>query len=166
MQYANGYGGVYMKTELIWKLAIGSAIAWEAAKLLGSDYPYLAPISVILCTQSALNKTISISLHRVIGTIIGISVTVLIASHMKANGGNLGLLIIIGCYLAKWLKLDKMVIHQIALTILFVFAFEHKMKHYPMDRMKDTLIGVIVAILIQMAWSRFISRNKQMTADS
>ncbi|MBY0121781.1 aromatic acid exporter family protein [Bacillus sp. S/N-304-OC-R1] len=149
-----------MKTELIWKLALGSAIAWEGARLFGSEYPYLAPISVILCTQATLNKAFRLSLHRIIGTIIGIFVTVLIASHIKINGGYLGLLILIGGYLAKWLKLDRMVIHQVALTILFVFAFEHKMKDYPLERMKDTIIGVMVAIIIQFIWSKFFSRNK------
>lgn len=148
-------------TPLIWKLAIGSALSWEVAKLFGSEYPYLAPISVILCVQSTLGRTFRISIHRIAGTLIGIIVTVLIASHVKITGGNLGLLILVGCYSAKWLKLDKKVIHQVALTILFVFALEHKMKHYAMDRIKDTLIGIIITVLIQVAWSSLLSRKKQ-----
>ena len=148
-------------SELIWKIAIGTAISWELAKLFGSEHPYLAPISVILCQQTTNSETVKISIQRVMGTIIGIFITVLIASHIAVNGGTLGLLVLLGCFITKWLKLDKVVIHQVALTILFVFALEHKEKHYAMDRMIDTLIGVVVIAIIQVIWARFISQKKQ-----
>ncbi|WP_066307179.1 aromatic acid exporter family protein [Bacillus sp. FJAT-29814] len=144
-------------TLLIWKLAIGSALSWELSKLFGSDHPYLAPLSVILTIQSTMDKTVSLSIKRVIGTVIGISVTVLIARYFSVTGWNLGLLILFGCYIAKYLKFDKKVLHQVALTILFVFVFEHKTKHYAIDRMRDTLIGVLVAESIQLIWGRLIS---------
>jgi uncharacterized membrane protein YgaE (UPF0421/DUF939 family) len=147
-------------TALIWKLAVGSALSWEIAKLFGSDYPYLAPISVILCLRSTPSKTAKMSIHRVTGTIIGIFITVLAASHINVNGGTLGLLILLGCFITKWIKLDKVVVHQVALTILFVFALEHKMKHFAMDRIKDTLIGVVVVAIIQLTWTRLFSRMK------
>ncbi|GIN98218.1 hypothetical protein J6TS1_40880 [Siminovitchia terrae] len=145
---------------LIWKLAIGSALSWELAQLLGSKHPYLAPLSVILCLQSTLDKSVRISIKRIIGTVIGILVTVLIASHIKINSLNLGLLILLGSFITKWLKFDKMVIHHAAITMLFVFVFEHQTKHYALDRMRDTIVGVVVTILIQLVWFRIIKRNK------
>lgn len=57
---------------LAWKLAIGSALSWEISKLFGSDHPYLAPLSVILTIQSTVDKTVSLSIKRMIGTVIGI----------------------------------------------------------------------------------------------
>ncbi len=83
---------------------------------------------------------------------IGIIVTVLISSHIKVSGINLGLLILLGCFIAKWLKFDKIVIHQVAITILFVFVLEHQEKNYAIDRMRDTLVGVVAAVLVQMIW--------------
>jgi len=145
---------------LIWKLSIGSTLSWEISKFFGSDHPYLAPLSVILSLQSTIDKTVSLSIKRVIGTVIGISVTVLIASHLKITGWSIGLLILLGCYIAKYLKFDKKVLHQVALTILFVFVFEHQTKHYAVDRMRDTLIGVLVAGIIQLIWFRVIVRKK------
>ncbi|WP_462408510.1 FUSC family protein [Neobacillus sp. Marseille-QA0830] len=68
-------------------------MAWEISKLFGSSHPYLAPLSVILTIQSTMDKTVSLSIKRFIGTVIGISVAVLIASYLKVNGWNLGLLI-------------------------------------------------------------------------
>ena len=149
-------------TSLIWKLSIGSTLAWEISKFFGSSHPYLGPVSLILTVQSTIDKTISLSIKRVIGTMIGIGITVIIASYLKVTGWNLGLLILIGTYIAKYLKLDKKVLHQVALTILFVFAFEHQSKDYAMDRMRDTLVGVLTAGLIQFVWSKFISRKKDL----
>ena len=144
---------------LAWKLSIGSTISWELAKLLGSDHPYLAPLSVILTIQSTMDKTVSLSIKRMIGTIIGILVTVLIARHLSINGWSLGILILLGCYISIWLKLDKKVLHQVSLTILFVFFFEHQTKHYAIDRLRDTLIGVLIAGILQLVWFRIILRK-------
>jgi len=146
-------------SSLIWKLSIGSALSWEISKFFGSSHPYLGPVSLILTVQSTMDKTISLSIKRVIGTMIGIGITLIIASYMKVTGWNLGLLILIGTYVAKYLKLDKKVIHQVALTILFVFAFEHQSKDYAMDRMRDTLVGVLTAGLIQIVWSTLIGKK-------
>lgn len=138
------------KTILIWKMAIASAVSWDLAKLAGSHHPYLAPISVILCLQSTVNRSIRFSFHRMVGTIIGIAVVVLLAPLLKVNGWTLGLLIIIGCYLAKWLKRDETAIHQVALTVLLVFVMGNKSGQYPIDRFRDTMIGAIIAVILHM----------------
>jgi uncharacterized membrane protein YgaE (UPF0421/DUF939 family) len=144
---------------LAWKLAIGSALSWEVSKLFGSDHPYLAPLSVILTIQSTVDKTVSLSIKRMIGTVIGILVTVLIARHFTISGWSLGVLILLGCYISIYLKLDKKILHQVSLTILFVFVFEHQTKHYAIDRLRDTLIGVFIAGILQIIWFRLISRK-------
>ncbi|MDQ0199683.1 FUSC family protein [Neobacillus ginsengisoli] len=141
------------KTILIWKIAIASALSWEIARLAGSHHPYLAPISVILCLQTTVNSSIRFSYHRMVGTIIGIAVVVLLAPQLKVNGWTLGLLILIGSFIAKWLKRDETAIHQVALTVLLVFVMGHKSGEYPIDRFRDTLIGAIIAVLIHMLLS-------------
>lgn len=138
------------KTALVWKMAIASAISWELAKLVGSDHPYLAPISVVLCLQTTIDQSIRYSFHRMVGTAIGIILSASLVSHLDMNGWILGLLILGGAFIAKWLKLDESVIHQVALTIVLIFTFERKSKDYAFDRIVDTMIGIVVAILIHM----------------
>lgn len=138
------------KTHLIWKMALASALSWEIAKLAGSNHPYLAPISVILCMQTTVNQSIQFSYHRMVGTIIGIAITVLLSPYVRVTGWTIGILILVGCFIAKWLKRDETVIHQLALTVLLVFVLEPKSHDYPMDRFRDTLIGAIVAVLVHM----------------
>ncbi|WP_050982303.1 MULTISPECIES: FUSC family protein [unclassified Bacillus (in: firmicutes)] len=131
-------------------MAIASAVSWEAAKLVGSKHPYLAPLSVILCLQTTIDKSIRFSFHRIVGTAIGVMLTAYLVSHLHMNGWILGLLMLGGTYIAKWLRLDETVLHQVALTILLVFTFERTSKDYVIDRIIDTIIGVIIAILIHV----------------
>lgn len=138
------------KAILIWKIAVASALSWEVAKLAGSEHPYLAPLSVILCLQTTVNRSIQYSYHRMVGTVIGIIVTMLAAPYFSVNGWMIGILILIGCFITKWLKRDESAIHQVALTVLLVFVMEHKSGEYFIDRFRDTLIGAIAAVLIQM----------------
>lgn len=138
------------KALLIWKMAVASTISWQIAKIAGSHHPYFAPISVILCMQSTINRSIRFSYHRMAGTIIGISVTVLAAPYINVTSWTIGILILIGCFIAKWLKSDETAIHQVALTILLVFVVGQKAGDYPIDRFRDTLIGAIIAVIIHM----------------
>jgi uncharacterized membrane protein YgaE (UPF0421/DUF939 family) len=138
------------KTLLIWKMAIASALSWEISQLSGSDHPYLAPLSVILCLQTTVNQSIRFSYYRMAGTVIGISAVVLVEPFLKVNAWTLGILILITCFITKWLKRDKTAIHQVALTVLLVFVMEHKSGQYPIDRFRDTLIGALVAVLLHM----------------
>ncbi|WP_462405140.1 hypothetical protein [Gracilibacillus sp. Marseille-QA3620] len=85
---------------------------------------------------------------------------VLIANHLTINGLSLGLLILLGGYMTKWLKLSQQIMHQVALTILLVFVFEKRTENYAFDRMNDTLIGVMVAVLLQFIWSYFKRKQK------
>lgn len=138
------------KSALIWKMAIASAISWELSKLIGSSHPYLAPLSVVLCLQTTIDQSIRYSFHRIIGTVIGILLTAYLASHLDMNGWILGLLIVGGVFIAKWVKVDESVLHQVALTIVLIFTFERKSKDYALDRILDSIIGVTVAVLIHM----------------
>ncbi|WP_052353697.1 FUSC family protein [Neobacillus jeddahensis] len=138
------------KTVLIWKMGLASALSWELAKLAGSDHPYLAAVSVILCLQTTINRSIQFSYHRMVGTVIGICVVVLLEPYLIVNGWTLGLLILIGGFLTKWLKHDETAIHQVALTVLLVFVMGHKSSDYPIDRFRDTLMGALVAVVIHI----------------
>ncbi|WP_053368154.1 FUSC family protein [Bacillus sp. FJAT-27245] len=138
------------KTLLVWKMAIASAIAWELAKLAGSDHPYLAPLSVILCLQTTIYKSIRFSFHRIAGTVVGVLMVSWFVSHLPMNGWSLGLLLLAGTFAVKWLRMDETAIHQVALTILLLFSFERKSGDYGFDRVVDTIIGAVVAVIVHM----------------
>lgn len=138
------------QSMMIWNIAIASALSWEIAKFTGSQHPYLAPLTIILCIKTTLEKTILFSFYRFVGTVIGIILIVLLAKYVQVNGFTLGIFILGGSFIAKWMKFNKVIIEQVALSILLVLALEQQSSGYAWDRIKDTLIGAIVAILVKV----------------
>ncbi len=132
------------------KLAAGSSFAWKTAEFFGSIHPYLAPLSVILCVQPSLEKSVRFSIQRIIGTIIGVMFTVLFFSHVSPGYLTLALSIFLGMLTALCLGMDVKVMEQTALSVLLVIGLEHESKHYPADRIRDTLIGILVAVFLQL----------------
>ncbi|NRD79287.1 FUSC family protein [Bacillus sp. BRMEA1] len=138
------------KRMLIWKMAIASALSWEIARFCGSDHPYLAPSTVIVCLQTTINRSLKYSYHRVGGTLIGILVADLLVPHLDVNALTLGLIILIGGFITKWMKLDESTIHQAALAVVLIFVIGHKSGDYPLDRFRNTLIGALTACIVHM----------------
>ncbi|MCD9025486.1 FUSC family protein [Cohnella silvisoli] len=143
MVFINKYG-------IVWKTPLAAALSWELAKWAGSSHPYLAPLTVILSIQLTVSKSIQFAWQRVIGTIAGVFFTALIAPYVGLSGWSIGLLLFVGAAIVAMLKLDHAIMIQVALSILLVMYFQSKMPSYPLDRIRDTVIGAAVAVLIQM----------------
>jgi uncharacterized membrane protein YgaE (UPF0421/DUF939 family) len=138
------------KTILIWKMAIASALSWEIAKFFGSDHPYLAPATVIVCIQTTINRSLRYSYHRVTGLVIGIIVADLLLPYLKVTVWTLGLTILVACFITKWMKLDESTIHQTGLAVVLIFVIGHNSGDYPLDRFRNTIIGALTACVIHM----------------
>jgi uncharacterized membrane protein YgaE (UPF0421/DUF939 family) len=134
----------------VWKTPLAAALSWELAEWAGSKHPYLAPLTVILSIQVTVDKSIQFAWQRIVGTIAGVLVTATIATYVSLNGWSIGLLLLVGALIAMWLKLDHAIMVQVALSILLVMYFHSKMPSYSLDRVRDTVIGAIVAILIHI----------------
>ncbi|MEH7463893.1 FUSC family protein [Bacillus thuringiensis] len=131
-------------------MALASGVSWELAKMFGSKHPYLAPLTVILCMQETVQYSAAYAVYRIIGTIFGITVSVSIISHLEVNGWTIGLLLLGGMLLPVIFRVHKTIIHQVALTILLVFVFVHKTNYYVSDRIRDTIIGALIAIIVHI----------------
>ncbi|KZE72404.1 hypothetical protein AV654_33705 [Paenibacillus elgii] len=141
----------FIKTKgFVWKIPLASALSWALAEWAGSKHPYLAPLTVILSIQLTVDKSIQFAWQRVLGTIGGVLFTVWIAPYVGLSGWSLGLLLLVGTMIAAWLKWDHALMVQVSLSILLVMYFQSKMPSYPLDRIRDTVIGAIVALLIHV----------------
>ncbi|OPH51894.1 hypothetical protein BC351_34345 [Paenibacillus ferrarius] len=135
---------------VVWKTPLAAALSWELAEWAGSKHPYLAPLTVILCIQLTVDKSIQFAWQRIVGTIAGVILTASIAPYIGLNGWSIGFLLLVGALILTWLKLDHAIMVQFALSILLVMYFQSKMPSYSLDRIRDTVIGAIVAILIHI----------------
>lgn len=152
------------KTILIWKMAIASALSWEIAKNFGSDHPYLAPATVIVCLQTTINRSLSFSYHRVTGLVIGIIVADLLLPYLNVSVWTLGITILVACFITKWLRLDESTIHQAGLAVVLIFVIGHNSGDYPLDRFRNTIIGALTACFIHILFfpPNFIKQAAKM----
>ncbi|MDR0269940.1 aromatic acid exporter family protein [Paenibacillus sp.] len=134
----------------VWKLPLAAALSWEAAKWAGSHHPYLAPLTAILSIQITLSKSIQFAWQRVLGTIAGVLLTSYVAPIIGLSGWSIGLLLLLASIIVKSMKLKHEVLIQIALSILLVLYFQVKMPSYPSDRIRDTIVGAVIALLIHI----------------
>lgn len=100
--------------------------------------------------QVSVGKSLTFAWQRVLGTIAGVLFTAAIAPYVGLSGWSLGLLLFIGAAIAVRFNLDHAIMVQVTLSILLVMYFQSKMPSYPLDRIRDTLIGAAFAVLFQM----------------
>ncbi|WP_338448197.1 aromatic acid exporter family protein [Niallia oryzisoli] len=131
----------FEKINLMIKLVIGSAISWELAILLGSKYPYLAPISLILCLQITMIKSIQFGVARILGTVIGVAFVSLLAPSLHASAWSIAVIMFVSLLIPLLFGANGRILHQIALSVLLVLEFEHKLQGYGFDRIRDSIIG-------------------------
>ena len=122
------------KLILVLKMVIGSAISWELAILFGSKYPYLGPISLILCIQATLLKSIRFGVARMISTTIGVLSVYILASSLHANGLSIAFVMLVSLMIPLLLRANGTTLHQIALSVLLVLEFEHKLQNFPNEK--------------------------------
>ncbi|MFJ8245053.1 aromatic acid exporter family protein [Peribacillus asahii] len=138
------------KISLILKMGIGSAISWELAILFGSEYPYLGPISLIICLQATLIQSIRFGIARIVGTIIGVASVSILASSLHASGWSIMVIMLVSLIIPLILRANSIMLNQIALSVLLVLEFEHKLHGYGLDRIRDSIIGAAVALLLHI----------------
>ncbi|MBS4172663.1 FUSC family protein [Bacillus sp. FJAT-49736] len=136
------------KFIFIFKMALGSGIAWQISVWAGSRYPYLSAISVIICLQATINKSIHFGISRMIGTVFGIIVTILLSAELPLKGWTIAIVLLICAGVALMFGANMTSIHQIALSTLLILVFAPHLHGYGLSRLIDTAIGIIVTLLI------------------
>ncbi|MFB5190780.1 FUSC family protein [Alicyclobacillus fastidiosus] len=138
------------QTAIVWKTTLGSIVAWEIARWSGSTHPYLAPLTLILCIQATVEQSLRFAIYRSIGTVLGVLLIGMFAKDIPVTAWSLGIALFVSTGIMKALRINDTIIHQVALSILFVLYFENQSSGYARDRVVDTLIGSIVAVLFIM----------------
>ncbi|WP_051318180.1 FUSC family protein [Cohnella thermotolerans] len=134
----------------ILKMALASGIAWELAKLAGSRHPFLAPVSVILCMQPSATQTLQFSYYRVLGTVIGVVMTALAAIWLPLASWAMALVIVVACSLSLIASRNPTLVREVALSVVLVLALQPQSGTYGFDRVRDTFIGVAVALAVHL----------------
>lgn len=132
------------------KMALASGIAWELAKLAGSKHPFLAPVSVILCMQPSVQQSLQFSYFRVVGTVVGVILTAIAAIWLPLASWSMALLVVLACSLSLLAERHPTLIREVALSVVLVLELQQKSESYAIDRIRDTFIGVGVALALHL----------------
>ena len=89
---------------------------------------------------------------RILGTIIGVVSVYILAPSLHANGLSIAFIMLISLIIPFFLRANGTTLHQIALSVLLVLEFEHKLQGYGFARIRDSIIGIAVALILQYVY--------------
>lgn len=141
------------------KTAIAVSISIGIANMLGMENPLYAAIGAIISMQNTLNESFKAGRNRVLGTIIGALIGVVFAFINPESIILIGVGIIMVIYICNLLKWNNSI--SIAAVVFCVVMTSLNGKNpffYGVNRIFDTCIGIIVAVLVNY----FIFPPKQL----
>jgi Aromatic acid exporter family member 1 len=134
----------------IGKTALAAGLSWEVAQLTGTHRPYFAPLAAILCLQVTVEESLWQGYQRVLGIVGGVVLSDIVARYIGIHGWSIALLVLLGTGLAGVLKLGKKASSQVGVSAMMVLTVGGGHYSYSIDRIVDTVIGAVIAILINM----------------
>ncbi|MGV3589371.1 MAG: FUSC family protein [Adhaeribacter sp.] len=136
-------------TLQIIKTAFAAAASWfVATSLLHSEYPYFAAVAAIITVQVTVADSVDKATQRIIGIIGGVLLSMLLGHWFKIGAISIFFIILIGMSIAKALRMNAQIISQVAISSLLVLAFGQTKEGYGYERIIETIIGSIIAVLI------------------
>lgn len=131
------------------KTAIAVFISLIICKLLKQTYPFYACIAAVICMQNSVENSFVIGKNRMIGTIIGGILGYLLSVLFGNSSVMCALGIIIVIYICNLLdKKGSVVISCIVFIAIMINLKDVSAFEYAVFRVIDTLIGILVAILV------------------
>ncbi|MBX5436506.1 MAG: FUSC family protein [Alicyclobacillaceae bacterium] len=155
-RYVTTFAGVrrigewLLRTRRIWKTALACALAWECAQWTGTHRPYFAPLAAILSLQVTVEESLWRGLQRVVGIVFGIVLADVVARFAGVRAWSIGLMVLVGTALASWMKLGQQAIPQVGISAIMVLTLGTHQPGYAWDRVVETVIGVAVAVVLNM----------------
>lgn len=144
----------------IWKTSIAVLTCFFIHMLRsGQTFPFFSTITAILCMQPYIGKVGKIAADQLIGTFIGVFYGVIILCLFQfafPNAGILPIMIVISLFIVPVIKTSVLIgkadmAHFICVVFLCMAMYlfqDGDPLTYVLDRILDTIIGIIVALTV------------------
>lgn len=134
------------------KTSIAAIASWLLCNLLlGQPFPIFAAIAALLVVQPSVNQSLTKGVERSIGVVAGVA----LAYGMGLLFGNsswIVLAVIVISLLIAWaLKLGPGSTNQIPISAMLVLSIGAQTPDYAANRIIETIIGAVVALLVNVA---------------
>ena len=139
------------------KTALAVSLCMIIFQLINRENPFFACIAAVFCMRDTVSSSVSMGKNRIIGTIIGgvlgiiiIYISDLIPFLYKITPIVTGIGIVIGIYICTLIKRHGSVIISciVFIGIMTNYSSQIDSYSYAINRSFDTVIGIIIAILI------------------
>lgn len=137
------------------KSVVAAVSAWVIAEMVfGLEQAFLAPWVALLTVHATIYRTLRRGIQTVLAVGVGILLSLVVVVAFGSTPWSLGLALVAGLMLARlpWLREEGV---TIATTALFVITTGHHLAEQRSiellpDRLLDTAIGVVVAMIINL----------------
>ncbi|MFP4977748.1 aromatic acid exporter family protein [Paenibacillus sp. CN-4] len=131
------------------RVTLSATLSWVAVHLLyGDGYLYFAPLAAILITQGSVKASFEKGVYRLIGILLGGTVSLVIGQFFDVGALSILLMLIIGIGIATACRINIQAISQVGVTSVLALTFYHD--HYVWWRLAETFTGVAIALVINM----------------
>lgn len=124
------------------------------ARLFGLPETYWASVTTLVITQSSLRTTLSVSWQRFIGTVLGGTVGVILASYLAPNALVFGLSVFLLGLLCAVLQTDRSAYRfgSVTLAIVMLVPRMEPAWRVAIQRSAEVAIGIVVALVMAVVW--------------
>ncbi|MDQ1292430.1 MAG: hypothetical protein QG608_308 [Actinomycetota bacterium] len=128
--------------------ALAAFLAWEAAvHLLGHRSPFFAAVAAIICLGTSQIHRIRRVLELAVGVAIGVALADLLVQALGRGGWQIGVVVLLGMFLALVVDGGNVIVNQAALQGLFVTVLPTPPGGV-ITRWQDALIGGALALAV------------------
>ncbi len=124
-------------------------------QFLGRENEFIAITAAVICLQDSVSKSLSEGRNRVISTIVGgiyglLFIVLGIHHKLLINNFEIALSCILIIYICNLINKPELIINGLFVFILVVLVPANEMSpiHYAANRIIDTLIGIVIAVIV------------------
>ncbi|WP_229521677.1 FUSC family protein [Paenibacillus monticola] len=131
------------------RVTLAASLSWVAVhSLYGDRFLYFAPLAAILITQGSVKASLEKGVYRLLGIVLGGTVSLIVGQFLNVGGLSILLILLIGIGIATACRLNMQAVSQIGVTSVLALTFYQD--NYVLWRVAETLIGVAIALVINM----------------
>jgi uncharacterized membrane protein YgaE (UPF0421/DUF939 family) len=131
------------------KTSAAAVVAWLLSQLLlGQPLPIFAAIAALLVVQPSVNQSLAKGIERSVGVILGVVMATVLGAVFGSDSWVV-LVVMVASLLIAWaLKLGPGSTNQIPISGMLVLALGANTPGYAVDRILETVIGAVTALVI------------------
>ncbi|NOU83710.1 hypothetical protein GC101_33145 [Paenibacillus sp. LMG 31459] len=131
------------------RVTLAASLSWLAVhSLYGDRYLYFAPLAAILITQSSVKASLEKGVYRLLGIVLGGIASLVVGRFFDVGALSILLMLLLGIGVATACRINIQAVSQVGVTSVLALTFYHD--QYIVWRVAETLIGVLIALIINM----------------